>query len=68
MWPMPITLDVTPEEAERIKAGDGSVALRDPEGLLIAVLEVEDVWEPDLQRESQALACARPPVVWPVVQ
>ena len=29
MWPMPITLDVTPEEAERIKAGDGSVALRD---------------------------------------
>lgn len=50
-WPMPITLDVTREFAEKIKVGD-SVALRDPEGVLIAVQEVGDVWELDIKREA----------------
>ncbi|MDE2024799.1 MAG: bifunctional sulfate adenylyltransferase/adenylylsulfate kinase [Gammaproteobacteria bacterium] len=51
LWPMPITLDVTREFAHKLKTG-GSVALRDPEGVLIAVLDVEDSWEPDLKRET----------------
>ena len=51
LWPLPVTLYVTREFAAKLKSGD-SVALRDPEGVLIAVLDVEDIWEPDLKREA----------------
>ena len=51
LWPMPITLDVSREFAESLDAGD-KVALRDPEGVLIAILDVQDIWEPDLKREA----------------
>ncbi|MGH8378526.1 MAG: bifunctional sulfate adenylyltransferase/adenylylsulfate kinase [Gammaproteobacteria bacterium] len=51
LWPIPITLDVTREFAAKLKPG-GSVALRDPEGVLLAVLDVQDIWEPDLKREA----------------
>ena len=38
LWPMPITLDVTEEVAAGL--GDGSrLALRDPEGVMLAVLQ-----------------------------
>ena len=39
LFPMPITLDVTNDFAESI-ADISQVALRDPEGLIIAILEV----------------------------
>ncbi len=51
LWPIPITLDVTREFAERISTGD-TVALRDPEGVLIATIAVEDLWEPDKSVEA----------------
>ena len=51
-WPMPITLDVSEEFASRIGRGEW-VALRDPEGVLIAVLEVSDVWRPDKAYEAR---------------
>ncbi|HEX6929929.1 MAG TPA: sulfate adenylyltransferase, partial [Gammaproteobacteria bacterium] len=54
LWPMPITLDVTREFAARIKSGD-TLALRDPEGVLIATMEVSDNWEPDLRAEAVAV-------------
>ncbi|MGH8320750.1 MAG: bifunctional sulfate adenylyltransferase/adenylylsulfate kinase, partial [Gammaproteobacteria bacterium] len=44
-------LDVTREFAQKLKK-DSSVALRDPEGVLIAVLDVNDIWEPDIKREA----------------
>ena len=52
LWPMPITLDVSEEFASRIGRGEW-VALRDPEGVLIAVLEVSDVWRPDKAYEAR---------------
>ncbi len=52
LWPMPITLDVTEEAAEGLQVGD-SVALRDPEGVMIAALRIEDIWRPDLAHEAQ---------------
>ena len=52
LWPLPITLDVTEAFAEGLQAGE-TIALRDQEGVLLAVLEVSDVWTPD--RESEAL-------------
>jgi sulfate adenylyltransferase len=50
-WPMPVTLDVTETLAERIAPGS-QVALRDPEGVLIAVLEITDLWRPDKTAEA----------------
>ena len=54
LWPMPITLDVSEEFAEGVSAGD-TVALRDPEGTMLAVLHVSDVFTPDKQAEAQAV-------------
>lgn len=53
-WPMPIMLGVTEEVATGLSAGD-QLALRDGEGVMLAVLNVEDVWQPDLDAEAQAI-------------
>ena len=55
LWPMPITLDVTEEFAKKLTPGTCKVALRDPEGVMLAVLHVEDVWQPDRNAEGQAV-------------
>lgn len=52
LWPMPINLDVTKAFAEGLAAGS-RIALRDPEGVLLAVMEVSDLWTPDKQSEAQ---------------
>ena len=52
LWPVPITLDVGREFARRIDPG-ARVALRDQEGLLLAVLDVSDLWEPDKRAEAR---------------
>lgn len=54
LWPMPIMLDVDPAFAETIKTGD-EIALRDAEGLLLAILQVEDVWQVNKQQEAEAI-------------
>ncbi|MBI1722474.1 MAG: bifunctional sulfate adenylyltransferase/adenylylsulfate kinase [Gemmatimonadetes bacterium] len=54
LWPVPITLDVTEEFAAKIATG-ATVALRDPEGLMLAALHVEDVWRPDRGAEAEAV-------------
>src|SRR5215510_6166160 len=46
LWPMPITLDVKPEFADKVKVG-GAIALRDAEGVLIATMEVASIYRPD---------------------
>jgi sulfate adenylyltransferase len=53
LWPMPITLDVTEDLAKKLTPGSSKVALRDPEGVMLAVLHVEDVWQPDRTAEAQ---------------
>jgi len=55
LWPMPITLDVTEQFAKSLKPGTSKVALRDPEGVMLAVLHVEDVWQPARQAEAKAV-------------
>ena len=54
LWPMPITLDVSEEFAADVKAGD-NIALRDLEGVILATLEVSDVWTPDLDAEAEGV-------------
>ncbi len=55
LWPMPITLDVTEEFAKSLKPGSSKVALRDGEGVMLAVLNVEDVWQPDHSAEAKSV-------------
>jgi len=55
IWPIPITLDVPEAFAKSLKPGSSKVALRDSEGVMIAVLYVEDVWQPDRKAEAQAV-------------
>jgi sulfate adenylyltransferase len=52
LWPMPITLDVSQAAADKLKAG-ARLALRDQEGVLIAILDVADIWTPDKAAEAQ---------------
>lgn len=52
IWPIPITLDVSEELAKNINAGT-MLALRDLEGVILAVLKVEDVWQPDITKEAE---------------
>jgi len=54
VWPVPITLDVKEEFAGKLKTG-AKIALRDHEGVLIAVMTVGDIWKPDKLAEAELL-------------
>jgi sulfate adenylyltransferase len=55
LWPMPITLDVTEDFAAKLRPGSSKVALRDAEGVMLAVLHVEDTWQPDRKAEAKSV-------------
>lgn len=52
LWPIPITLDVSEEFAASLSAGS-EIALRDVQGVPLAVLDVQDIYRPDLVHEAQ---------------
>lgn len=54
LWPMPITLDISKELSEKISKDD-KLVLRDKEGFPLAIMDVEDIWEPDLEKEAKAV-------------
>ena len=54
LWPIPITLDVTEEFASRLSEG-ACIALRHPEGMILAVMTVTDIWQPDRRDEAEAV-------------
>jgi sulfate adenylyltransferase len=54
LWPLPICLDVSDVKARRLEAGQ-SVALRDAEGFLLAVMHVEDIWPADREGEAEQI-------------
>ena len=54
LWPIPVTLDVSADIAAQLDNGS-KLALRDPEGVILAILHVTDVWQPDLTAEAEAV-------------
>ncbi len=52
LWPMPITLDVNEAFADKIKPGQ-DIALRDAEGVILAILSVTDKWVPNKDVEAE---------------
>jgi sulfate adenylyltransferase len=55
LWPMPIVLDVSEDFKKSLKQKNREIALRDQEGVILAVLHVEDVWQPDRKSEAEAV-------------
>ncbi len=54
LWPIPITLDVSEDFARDLNEGD-TLALRDLEGVIVATLEIGDIWTPDKKREAEGI-------------
>ena len=52
LWPMPITLDISEAFAGKIEEGQ-DIALRDAEGVILAILSVTDKWTPNKSREAE---------------
>ena len=52
IWPIPITLDVSKEFANTVKTKQ-DIALRDQEGVILAILSISDKWMPDKKREAE---------------
>ncbi len=51
LWPIPITLDVSEAFADSLSHGE-KVALRDHEGVVVAIMTVGDIWKPDKLEEA----------------
>ena len=51
LWPMPINLDVSDAFAGALDIGQ-DIALRDPEGVILATMTITDRWTPDKTREA----------------
>jgi sulfate adenylyltransferase len=54
LWPIPVVLDVSDELAHSIEPGS-KIALRDPEGVMLAALHAQAVWQPDRLAEAEAV-------------
>jgi hypothetical protein len=54
LWPVPICLDIHDTLANTLEAGQ-SVALRDPEGFLLGIMTLEDIWPVDRDAEARAV-------------
>lgn len=52
LWPMPVTLDVTQKFADGVEPGQ-DIALRDQEGVILAILSVTDKWVPNKSNEAE---------------
>ncbi len=51
LWPIPVCLDIPEILAVTLEVGQ-SVVLRDPEGFLLGIMEVEDIWPVDCEKEA----------------
>jgi sulfate adenylyltransferase len=53
-WPLPVTLDIDEKTADGLTEGE-PVALRDAEGVMLAVMTVGEVFRPDREAEAAVL-------------
>lgn len=52
LWPIPVVFDVTQDMAKQLRPG-ATLALRDPEGVMLATLHVEEIWQPNREDEAE---------------
>lgn len=53
LFPIPVVLDAPQSFAMKLSIGQ-KIALRDPEGVILAVLDIGSIWRPDKEREAKA--------------
>ncbi|OEU67101.1 MAG: adenylyltransferase [Desulfobacterales bacterium PC51MH44] len=51
LWPIPVCLGISDTQARTLEAGQ-SVTLRDPEGFLLAIMHIEDMWPVEREKEA----------------
>ncbi|OYU16952.1 MAG: adenylyltransferase [Rhodobacteraceae bacterium PARR1] len=51
LWPIPVTLDVSEKFADGVAPGQ-DIALRDQEGVILAILSITDKWVPNKANEA----------------
>ncbi|MEK7485938.1 MAG: sulfate adenylyltransferase, partial [Planctomycetota bacterium] len=51
LWPIPIVLDLPPIFANSLTLGE-KLILQDPEGIFLALLTLNEIWEPDRHQEA----------------
>jgi len=51
LWPIPITLDINNTLADKLETNE-KITLKDKEGFAIALLTVNDIWNPDKEKEA----------------
>jgi len=54
LWPIPVTLDIPEALASRLSVG-AKLSLRDPEGVMLSALDVDEVWQPDWETEAESV-------------
>ncbi|MCK5098549.1 MAG: sulfate adenylyltransferase, partial [Desulfobacteraceae bacterium] len=54
LWPVPICLDIPENLGSTLEIGQ-SVVLRDQEGFPLGVMEVEDIWPVEIEKEALAI-------------
>lgn len=54
LWPIPMSLDVSEQFVGGTAEGE-TIALRDGEGVLIALLDVADIWKADKSAEAESV-------------
>jgi sulfate adenylyltransferase len=54
IWPIPVVFDV-PEAFARSLSVGSTIALRDPEGVMLAALRVEEFWQADKLAEAETV-------------
>ena len=52
LWPIPINLDVSKIFAKDLKINQ-KISLRDPEGVILAILEISDIYTPNKEKEAE---------------
>ncbi|MCA3437308.1 MAG: bifunctional sulfate adenylyltransferase/adenylylsulfate kinase [Rhodobacter sp.] len=60
LWPIPITLDVSESFAAGVEPGQ-DIALRDQEGVILAILSITDKWVPNKANEALKVFGANDP-------
>jgi sulfate adenylyltransferase len=54
LWPIPVMLDLPQALTSCLEPGE-PLALRDPEGVMLAVVRVEEIWKADRRREAETV-------------
>ncbi len=54
IWPIPITLQINEEDYQKVK-NQKRIALKDESNKIVAILDLKEIYQPDLEKEAQSV-------------